>query len=95
MTAAEATRQHAAVQHFHQLGEADRHRLFFRAPEELAADADRDVLATALGATLYMPADRSDLAAKCAKRDIAQFDLTDFVAPPASGQGVGEVGYDF
>jgi hypothetical protein len=38
---------------------------------------------------------RSDLAAKCAKRDIAQFDLTDFVAPPASGQGVGEVGYDF
>ncbi len=68
MTAAEATRQHAAVQHFHQLGEADRHRLFFRAPEELAADADRDVLATALGATLYMPADRSDLAATVTRR---------------------------
>ncbi|WP_071289053.1 HpcH/HpaI aldolase/citrate lyase family protein [Mycolicibacterium llatzerense] len=68
MTAAEATRQHAAVQHFHHLGEADRDRLFFRAPEELAADADREVLATALGATLYMPADRADLAATVTRR---------------------------
>jgi len=68
MTAAEVTRQHAAVQHFHHLGEADRHRLFFRAPEELAADAGRDVLATALGATLYMPADRADLAATVTRR---------------------------
>ena len=46
MTAAEATRQHAAVQHFHHLGEADRHRLFFRAPEELAANADRPEVAS-------------------------------------------------
>lgn len=68
MTAAEATRQHAAVQHFHHLGEIDRHRLFFRDPEELAPDAGRDVLATALGATLYIPADRADLAATVTRR---------------------------
>lgn len=67
MTAAEATRQHA-VQHFHHLGEADRERLFFCAPEELTAEAERDVLATALGATLYMPADRNDLAATVIRR---------------------------
>ena len=68
MTAARVTRRHAAVQHFHHLDEADRHRLFFSAPEELAADADRDMLATALGATLYMPADRADLAATVTRR---------------------------
>ncbi|MFG1929936.1 HpcH/HpaI aldolase/citrate lyase family protein [Mycobacterium sp. NPDC048908] len=57
-----------AIRHFHQLDDAEHDRLFFRAPEELATDADRDLLAMALGATLYMPADRPDLAATVARR---------------------------
>ncbi|MFL0177093.1 HpcH/HpaI aldolase/citrate lyase family protein [Mycobacterium sp. SMC-13] len=68
MTAAGAIGQQAAVHHFHHLNEADRHRLFFRNPEELFTDADRDVLATALGATLYIPADRADLATTVTRR---------------------------
>src|ERR1700737_5404249 len=57
-----------AIRHFHHLDAAEHHRLFFLAPEELPADADRDLLAVALGATLYMPADSADLAATVARR---------------------------
>jgi citrate lyase beta subunit len=57
-----------AIRHFHHLDDAEHHRLFFLAPEELPADADRDLLAVALGATLYMPADGADLAATVARR---------------------------
>ncbi|GAC95714.1 hypothetical protein PHSY_003290 [Pseudozyma hubeiensis SY62] len=41
---------------------------------------------------------RSDLASKCARRDINAFDLSDFVAPVAGGGlvgGVGEVPFDY
>uniref|UniRef100_V5ETI9 Peroxisomal targeting signal receptor n=2 Tax=Kalmanozyma brasiliensis (strain GHG001) TaxID=1365824 RepID=V5ETI9_KALBG len=39
---------------------------------------------------------RSDLAAKCSRRDINAFDLSDFVAPaPAGPIGAGEVGYEY
>jgi len=96
MTAAEAIRRQAAVQHFHQLGEADRDRLFFRTPEELAADADREVLATALGATLYMPADRPDLAATVTRRATEGIcsmvlDLEDAVDEHATGAALANV----
>lgn len=39
---------------------------------------------------------RSDLAAKCSRRDINAFDLSDFVAPASAGvTGSGEVGYGY
>ncbi|WP_396909601.1 HpcH/HpaI aldolase/citrate lyase family protein [Mycolicibacterium sp.] len=68
MTVTETTPDRATVQHFHHLSADERERLFLRAPEELNATAERDVLATALGATLYMPADRPDLAATVTRR---------------------------
>lgn len=49
------------LQHFNHLHRDDRHRLFYRQPEPLALDADRELLAVALGATLYTPADHPDL----------------------------------
>ncbi|WP_396908009.1 HpcH/HpaI aldolase/citrate lyase family protein [Mycolicibacterium sp.] len=62
------TRQVRAVEHFHHLNEDDRAHLFFAPPQALEFDADREAVATALGATLYMPADRDDLAATVARR---------------------------
>jgi citrate lyase beta subunit len=57
-----------AIQYFHHLGTGERERLFFLPPDAVSGDADRELLATALGATLYMPADRADLAATVARR---------------------------
>lgn len=68
MTPASTTRDRFPVRHFHQLDDTERERLFLRMPQELAADADRTDLAVALGATLYMPADRADLAETVARR---------------------------
>ncbi len=68
MTATDATHDQVAVEHFHHLSNDERDRLFFCAPEELTEDADREVLATALGATLYIPANRADLAATVTRR---------------------------
>jgi citrate lyase beta subunit len=51
------------MQHFSYLPEADVARLFHRPPAAFDRDGDREVLATALGATLYMPATRPQLAA--------------------------------
>ena len=51
-----------AVRHFHHLAAADRARLFLAEPGEIRVDGDRELLATALGATLYIPADRPGLA---------------------------------
>ncbi|MCQ4121194.1 HpcH/HpaI aldolase/citrate lyase family protein [Rhodococcus tibetensis] len=50
------------VRHFHHLDPQTRERLFLHAPQPLGPDEDRVVLAVALGATLYVPATRSDLA---------------------------------
>lgn len=58
----------AGINHFHQLDAAQRAQLFVASPEVIPPDADRDLIATALGATLYMPADRSDLAALVTRR---------------------------
>lgn len=68
MSARSTTRQVRAVEHFHHLGEDDRAHLFFAPPQALQFDADREAVATALGATLYMPADRDNLAATVARR---------------------------
>ena len=51
----------ARMRHFDFLDDADRTRLFFRAPEPFDADAAPRLLATALGATLYCPATRPKL----------------------------------
>ncbi|AWK74731.1 ATP/GTP-binding protein [Rhodococcus oxybenzonivorans] len=50
------------VRHFHHLDSQTHERLFLHAPQSLEPDEDRVVLAVALGATLYVPATRSDLA---------------------------------
>ena len=50
------------MRHFDQLADDVRERLFLRQPEAFARDSDRSVLAHALGATLYVPATKDDLA---------------------------------
>jgi citrate lyase beta subunit len=50
------------VRHFEFLSPAETAALFAQPPTEFAADAGRDVLADALGATLYSPATRPRLA---------------------------------
>ncbi|HEY5881553.1 MAG TPA: HpcH/HpaI aldolase/citrate lyase family protein, partial [Nakamurella sp.] len=56
------------MRHFDQLAEAVRRELFHSAPESFDRASDREVLAHALGATLYVPATRSDLAATVRRR---------------------------
>ena len=50
------------MRHFDFLDDADRARLFLRAPEPFGARSESDFLAAALGATLYSPATRPKLA---------------------------------
>jgi citrate lyase beta subunit len=56
------------MRHFDFLSHADRQRLFVRAPECFDADADPELLAVALGATLYTPATRTALSGDIARR---------------------------
>jgi citrate lyase beta subunit len=56
------------MRHFDFLSPADRQRLFFRAPQEFGVADDPNLLAVALGATLYSPATRPTLAADLARR---------------------------
>lgn len=49
------------LRHFRQLQGPRARELFLREPEPIEGTADRDLLATALGATLYAPATRADL----------------------------------
>ncbi len=49
------------MQHFHHLDTEQRSRLFALPPESFQRHGDKDVLAVALGATLYMPATRPAL----------------------------------
>ncbi len=55
------------MRHFGFLTDADRARLFYQPPQHFSADDDKDLLAVALGATLYSPGDRPKLAADLAK----------------------------
>jgi len=56
------------MRHFAHLSGGDRRRLFARLPEDIGRDADRELRAVALGATLYSPANRPTLAVDIAKR---------------------------
>ncbi|WP_338887893.1 HpcH/HpaI aldolase/citrate lyase family protein [Rhodococcus sovatensis] len=56
------------MQHFRHLDAAVLDRLFLRAPKQIDTAGDLSVIATALGATLYMPATRPDLAETLVKR---------------------------
>ena len=51
------------MQHFHHLEATERQRLFALEPQPFERHGDKDVLAVALGATLYMPATRPALVA--------------------------------
>jgi citrate lyase beta subunit len=55
---AEPTKQ---IQHFADLDEDERERLFYRVPERIDVDATPELLSVALGATLYIPAIRERL----------------------------------
>ncbi|SDP49193.1 Citrate lyase beta subunit [Klenkia soli] len=50
------------LRHFAHLDPADEQRLFLHRPQPVDPDGDPEVLALALGATLYLPADRPALA---------------------------------
>lgn len=56
------------VKHFSQLDDNETRKLFLKAPGAFNDSADRDVLAIALGATLYVPATRADLASTIVRR---------------------------
>ncbi|SDJ53707.1 Citrate lyase beta subunit [Frankineae bacterium MT45] len=57
------------MRHFHFLSKSERSRLFYREPEDFSADGDGELLAIALGATLYTPGTRRTLAEDLAKRN--------------------------
>ncbi|SOD71741.1 citrate lyase beta subunit [Jatrophihabitans sp. GAS493] len=57
------------MRHFHFLNESERSRLFHREPQDFSADGDSELLAIALGATLYTPGTRRTLADDLAKRN--------------------------
>lgn len=56
------------VRHFGHLSASDTMTLFERPPEQLHRDSGPELLSVALGATLYMPADRPSLAADITKQ---------------------------
>jgi citrate lyase beta subunit len=60
-----------SMRHFDFLTSDDRARLFFREPESFTARDDPELLATALGATLYSPATRPQLALDIARQAAA------------------------
>ncbi|MFC9893378.1 HpcH/HpaI aldolase/citrate lyase family protein [Nocardia sp. NPDC127579] len=61
-------RKRLPLRHFRQLHGPDIRTLFHRPPEPFGDSTDRELLATALGATLYAPATRPDLAETIRKR---------------------------
>ncbi|GGL27109.1 HpcH/HpaI aldolase/citrate lyase family protein [Nocardia jinanensis] len=74
MTTGMAVRQEISLhkriprRHFRQLQGPDARALFYRQPEPFDDLADREILAMALGATLYVPATRADLTATILRR---------------------------
>ncbi|WP_433729064.1 HpcH/HpaI aldolase/citrate lyase family protein [Nocardia sp. CA-129566] len=61
-------RKQLPLRHFRQLHGPEARRLFHRQPEPFGDHADRELLAIALGATLYAPATRPDLAVTISRR---------------------------
>ncbi len=85
------------MRHFDQLAEATRQALFHCQPEPFDRDSERAVLAHALGATLYVPATRPDLAGTVRRRAAAGarsmvIDLEDAIADPTVDAAVGSTG---
>ena len=85
------------MRHFDQLAEAVRRELFHAQPEQFDRDSEREVLAHALGATLYVPATRADLAQTVRRRAergarSMVIDLEDAIADPAVDAAVGATG---
>lgn len=56
------------MRHFAHLAPDERERLFHMEPQEFTADDDRELLAVALGATLYLPGTRPAIAADLVRR---------------------------
>src|SRR5664279_2458855 len=76
------------MRHFDHLPDVVRAELFHSAPQPFDRDSDRSVLANALGATLYVPATRDDLAGAVRRQAAAGaksmvIDLEDAVADGA------------
>ncbi|GAD83141.1 ATP/GTP-binding protein [Nocardia asteroides NBRC 15531] len=61
-------RKQVPLRHFRQLCGPRSRELFLVEPEPILGTGDRELLATALGATLYVPATRPDLAATIRRR---------------------------
>ncbi|BDD84835.1 ATP/GTP-binding protein [Tsukamurella pulmonis] len=83
-----------ALHHFDQLPDEVRTRLFHRSPRPFDRGSPREVLAHALGATLYVPANRPDLAGVIRRRRddgvlSMVIDLEDAVADDAVAAAVG------
>ncbi|RDH12412.1 ATP/GTP-binding protein [Tsukamurella pulmonis] len=82
------------MHHFDQLPDEVRTRLFHRSPRPFDRGSPREVLAHALGATLYVPANRPDLAGVIRRRRddgvlSMVIDLEDAVADDAVAAAVG------
>ncbi|MTE14681.1 HpcH/HpaI aldolase/citrate lyase family protein [Nocardia aurantiaca] len=85
-------RKRFPLRHFRQVPGPELRRLFHRLPEPFGGSRDRDLLAMALGATLYVPATRADLTStilRRAERGVCSMviDLEDAVADHAVEHG--------
>ena len=85
------------MRHFDQLADDVRQELFHLPPTAFRRDSERSVLAHALGATLYVPATRDDLAGTVRRRaaDGARsmvIDLEDAIADPSVEAAVSSTG---
>jgi citrate lyase beta subunit len=85
------------MRHFDQLAEDVRKQLFHLEPERFERDSERAVLAHALGATLYVPATKDDLASTVRRRAARGarsmvIDLEDAIADPSVDAAVGSTG---
>ncbi|MFB8733060.1 hypothetical protein ACEQPO_01555 [Bacillus sp. SL00103] len=66
------------MRYFRFLSEARQHDLFFKRPGAMHTLTPRHVLAHALGATLYMPGTRQDIADIRCHRNMKRFALLSF-----------------
>ena len=85
------------MRHFDQLADDVRQELFHRTPAAFERDSERSVLAHALGATLYVPATRDDLASTVRRRAARGarsmvIDLEDAIADPSVEAAVSATG---
>jgi len=72
------------MRHFDQLADSVRDGLFHLAPESFDRDSERQVLANALGATLYVPATKDGLAAELLHAQALRFRIATVARRTAS-----------